>query len=69
MLMSPAPDSNLTDIRIGIMSPDSGLAIVKYIVQAHNGGVVVHSTLGEGTVFTISLPTLPVRGGSDNGTV
>jgi two-component system phosphate regulon sensor histidine kinase PhoR len=46
-----------------------GLAIVKHIVQAHNGEVMVHSTIGEGTVFTISLPTLPVRGGSKNGPV
>jgi two-component system phosphate regulon sensor histidine kinase PhoR len=33
-----------------------GLAIVKHIVQAHDGGVTVHSTPGEGSVFTISLP-------------
>jgi len=46
-----------------------GLAIVKHIVQAHNGEVVVHSTLGEGTVFTISLPAFPIRGGPNNGTV
>ncbi len=46
-----------------------GLAIVKHIVQAHNGEVTVHSTLGEGTVFTISLPRLPVREDSNNGIV
>jgi signal transduction histidine kinase len=46
-----------------------GLAIVKHIVQAHNGEVVVHSTLGEGTVFTISLPAFPIHGGPNNGTV
>ena len=33
-----------------------GLAIVKHIVQAHDGGVTVYSTPGEGSVFTISLP-------------
>jgi two-component system phosphate regulon sensor histidine kinase PhoR len=32
-----------------------GLAIVKHIVQAHDGEVTVHSTPGEGSVFTISL--------------
>jgi len=38
-----------------------GLAIVKHIVQAHRGRVVVASTPGEGSVFTI---VLPVRGGA-----
>ena len=33
-----------------------GLAIVKHIVQAHDGEVTVHSTPGEGSVFTICLP-------------
>ncbi len=33
-----------------------GLAIVKHIVQAHEGKVEVHSTPGEGSVFTITLP-------------
>lgn len=33
-----------------------GLAIVKHIAQAHAGEVSVHSTFGEGSVFTISLP-------------
>ena len=33
-----------------------GLAIVKHIAQAHDGEVTVHSTPGEGSVFTISLP-------------
>ncbi|MBW2690864.1 MAG: PAS domain-containing protein, partial [Deltaproteobacteria bacterium] len=42
-----------------------GLAIVKHIVQVHNGDVVVHSTPGEGTVFTISLPTSSASGEFD----
>ncbi len=33
-----------------------GLAIVKHIAQAHAGSVMVESTPGEGSVFTISLP-------------
>ena len=33
-----------------------GLSIVKHIVQAHRGKVTVHSTPGEGSVFTITLP-------------
>jgi two-component system phosphate regulon sensor histidine kinase PhoR len=35
-----------------------GLAIVKHIIQAHGGQVVVHSTPGEGSVFTLLLPTV-----------
>lgn len=33
-----------------------GLAIVKKIIDNHNGSIVVNSTPGEGTVFTIILP-------------
>jgi len=36
-----------------------GLAIVKHIVQNHGGEVVVHSTPGEGSSFTLVLPALP----------
>lgn len=34
-----------------------GLAIVKHIVQAHNGCVEVASEIGQGTIFTIKIPT------------
>jgi two-component system phosphate regulon sensor histidine kinase PhoR len=36
-----------------------GLAIVKHIAQAHDGWVTVDSTLGQGSVFTLHLPTQP----------
>ena len=38
-----------------------GLAIVKWIVQQHEGTVGVESKLGEGTVFTVTLPALNPR--------
>jgi signal transduction histidine kinase len=34
-----------------------GLSIVKHIVEAHGGRVVVRSSVGEGSRFTIKLPT------------
>ena len=34
-----------------------GLAIVKWIVEQHDGTVSVESKVGEGTVFTVLLPT------------
>ncbi|MBN8230743.1 PAS domain-containing protein [Corallococcus macrosporus] len=33
-----------------------GLYIVKHILEAHRGGVVVHSTADAGTTFTVALP-------------
>jgi heavy metal sensor kinase len=38
-----------------------GLAIVKWIVQQHEGTVSVESRLGEGTVFTVLIPTPNVK--------
>ncbi|MDO8530787.1 MAG: ATP-binding protein [Dehalococcoidia bacterium] len=37
-----------------------GLAITKHIVQAHSGTVRVESTLGKGSVFTVTLPVAGV---------
>ncbi|MBW2477825.1 MAG: PAS domain-containing protein [Deltaproteobacteria bacterium] len=34
-----------------------GLAIVKHIVQAHHGKISVESTPGEGSIFTIQIPS------------
>ncbi|WP_190813099.1 sensor histidine kinase [Saccharopolyspora pogona] len=33
-----------------------GLAITHHLVDVHDGGISVHSTVGAGTTFTISLP-------------
>jgi signal transduction histidine kinase len=40
----------------GIPGTGLGLAIVKDLVERYGGRLAVHSTLGEGTTFTVALP-------------
>jgi CheY-like chemotaxis protein len=35
-----------------------GLSVCHGIVESHRGSITVHSTVGEGTTFSITLPTL-----------
>ena len=39
-----------------------GMSIAREIVEKHKGTIVVKSTLGKGTTFTISLPVSPLGG-------
>ena len=39
-----------------------GLSIVKHIVEAHNGRVLVRSAPGQGSRFAIELPISPESG-------
>jgi signal transduction histidine kinase len=36
-----------------------GLAIAKSLIEAHHGLIDVHSVLGEGTTFTVTIPQMP----------
>ena len=40
-----------------------GLSLVRHIVQAHGGEVLVDSTPGQGSKFTIELPVKPAHDG------
>ena len=42
--------------RSGVKGMGVGLATVKQLVQLHRGTVQVRSTVGKGSVFTVSLP-------------
>ena len=44
-------DQSRTERGLGL-----GLSLVKAIVEAHGGSVVVESEVGKGSVFTVSLP-------------
>jgi len=41
-----------------------GLAIVKHIINRHRGSLTIRSTLGEGSVFQVSLPLARSAGDS-----
>ena len=36
-----------------------GLAVCQQVLAKHNGSLEVHSELGVGTTFTVSLPLIP----------
>lgn len=58
-LRSESPQFEKSKCRLDDL-PDAvllGLALCKEIVEAHKGTIEGDSTLGEGSVFTITLPT------------
>ncbi|MCJ7681800.1 MAG: ATP-binding protein [Candidatus Aminicenantes bacterium] len=40
-----------------------GLSLVKHVVTAHGGTIECQSRIGEGSIFTIQIPAVQVRGG------
>jgi PAS domain S-box-containing protein len=59
-LFQPLKRGESTDAR-GTHSIGLGLFIVKHIVEAHGGNICVHSTLANGTTFTVRLPRHPPK--------
>ncbi|MHC4135176.1 MAG: sensor histidine kinase, partial [Planctomycetota bacterium] len=45
-----------------------GLAITRRIIEAHDGSVAVHSELGKGSTFVLSLPVLRSAPPEESGT-
>ena len=42
-----------------------GLPICNHIVEAHNGDISIKSTVGKGTIFTVTLPITPKLEGGE----
>jgi PAS domain S-box-containing protein len=57
------PESDLSHVfdpfyMSNLTGKDMGLAVVKDIINQHNGNILINSIVGEGTVFTIYLPAI-----------
>jgi len=57
------PESDLSHVfdpfyMSNMTGKDMGLAVVKDIINQHNGAILINSTVGEGTIFTIYLPAI-----------
>ena len=52
-----------TEPTAGESSTGLGLAIAKKVVDAHGGQIALESTVGSGSIFTVSLPLHPTVGG------